>query len=85
MKGYTMKKFTTEIDVSYETPVSEVAEFAHEHGCYVASVVEIGPAGGNPCYTIASESYKSIKSLIEEYFGGSGFDEEELANFIVEV
>jgi len=80
-----MKKFTVELDVSHEATVSEISQFAYDHGCYIASVIENGPAGGNPCYTFASESFSKIKSLVEEFFGGQGFDEEEIKNMIVEV
>ena len=80
-----MKKFTVQLDVSHEAPVSEVAKFAHDHDCYITSVIENGPAGGNPCYTFASENFDKIKGLIEEFFSGQGFDEQELKTMIVEV
>lgn len=80
-----MKKFIVELDVSHEASVSDVAEFANGHGCYITSVIENGPAGGNPCYTFASESFSKMKGMIEEFFGGQGFDEEQIKTMIVEV
>lgn len=80
-----MKKFTVELDVSHEATVFEVSQFAYDHGCYITSVIENGPAGGNPCYTFSSESFNKIKGLVEEFFGGQGFDEEQIKGMIVEV
>jgi hypothetical protein len=78
--------YTVELDIAADADHSEVVQFANEHGCRVVSRIEEGPAGGNPCYTFASDSFDMIQELTEQVLGqGHGFDEEELKTMIVEV
>ena len=78
--------YTVELDISHEAKHEEVVQFATEHGCRVMLRIEEGPAGGNPLYTFASESFDMIQELTEQVLGaGHGFDEEEIKTMIVEV
>lgn len=78
--------YTIELDISHEATHEEVVQFAKDHGCRVMLRIEDGPAGGNPLYTFASESFDMLQELTEQVLGtGHGFDEEELKTMIVEV
>lgn len=78
--------YTVQLDISHEATVEEVAQFANEHGCYIRSVETNGPAGGNPLYEFASDSFDMVQELTEQILGdGHGFDEQEIKTMIVEV
>lgn len=78
--------YIVELDITHEADHQEVVQFAIEHGCRVLSRVENGPAGGNPLYTFASDSFDMLQELTEQVLGvNSGFDEEDLKTMFVEV
>lgn len=77
--------YTIELDITHETPIEMVQQFATEHGCRVLSRLENGPAGGNPLYTFASDNFDHLQELAEQVFGVGFFDEETIKTMILEV
>ena len=77
--------FTIELDITYETPIEMVQQFATDHGCTVELLQEFGPAGGNPLYKFSSDKFDYLQELTEQILGASGFDEESIKTMIVEV
>lgn len=78
-----MKTFTIHLDVSHEATVEHVAQFAHQHDCYIRSVELNGPAGGNPCYEFGAFNFSALRTLAEDILGRT-MDEEEIKTRIVE-
>jgi hypothetical protein len=79
-----MNMFTTELDINYETPKSEIVKFALEHMCEATLITENGPGGGNPVYEFSSHSYDCLEELVTQVYGVA-CDEEFLKTIIVEV
>ena len=57
--------------------------FAAKHNCTARTVLENGPAGGNPLIEFSSDNIDDLKSLIREYDGDNG-DFEYLIQHITE-
>ena len=76
--------YVTELDISYETPIEMVEQFAQDHGCSATLLEEYGPAGGNPLYQFSSDNKDYLEELVMQVIG-SGFDAEHMARIIREV
>ena len=77
--------YTIELDITHETPIEMVQQFATDHGCTAELLMEHGPAGGNPLYKFSSDNFDYLQELTEQVLGGAGFDEETIKTMIVEV
>lgn len=61
--------FNIELDITHETPLVEVENFAKDHGCTATLVLENGPAGGNPLYLFQSEKFDYLDELASQVLG----------------
>lgn len=77
--------FTIELDITHETPIEMVQQFATDHGCTAELLQEFGPAGGNPLYKFSSDNFDHLQELAEQVFGVDFFDEETIKTMILEV
>lgn len=77
--------YTIELDISHETPIEMVQQFAIDHGCTAELLQEYGPAGGNPLYRFSSDNFDYLQELTGQVFGVGSFDEETFKTMIQEV
>ena len=61
--------YTIDLDITAETSIALVNQFAEEHGCTAELLLEVGPGGGNPLYRFSSDNIHYITELAQQILG----------------
>ena len=78
--------YITNVDFPYISPIDEFLSLLESYGSpTILSYQNIGPAGGNPNFTLQFQSLQQITNFLEDFYPESSDDQQFINSLIQQI